>query len=480
MRLAGDGNGRAVLYYGRGGLLLILTVLLILAELLGKPPLRVWAGAVSIVYLATVFFEVRWSRRAFVGIGVVLSGIALATRDDGLSLIGEALAAGGFVAGFFVALATLRTAAGTSEGIRRCGEYLATRTPTKRYFALAMGGHLFSLVLNYGAISLLGSLVERAEIGPDGLMRNHVRLRRMLLAVQRGFVSTLCWSPLAFSIAVGTTVIAGSSWEGSIGYGLASAVLLGVLGWVLDVAFKPPRPVSAPPPPPPVGDWRALAPLLGLLFAIIAAGGAVRLATGMRTTVTVMAVVPVISFAWIAAQTLRPATPEARVPSVAAEVGRRFLDYVGRELDSYKSELVLLIMAGVIGKLGGGLAAPLVAEHLVDFTAVPTWAILLMMVWGLPIAGQLGMHPILAVSLVGPLLPTPEALGIPPDLLLNAICVGWAFTAATSPFTATVLLVAVLGRVGALTVGLKWNGLYLASGCILGSIWVLCLDALMS
>ena len=118
-------------------------------------------------------------------------------------------------------------------------------------------------------VSLLGTLVEQAETGPDGKPLNAVRLRRMLLAIQRGFASTLCWSPLAFSMAVGSTLVPGGSWGGAAGYGIASAVMLTLLGWGVDALFKPPRPPNAPPPPDPVGSFRSLLPLLILLFAIV-------------------------------------------------------------------------------------------------------------------------------------------------------------------------------------------------------------------
>lgn len=458
-------------------MLIALTVLLIAAEAIGAPSLKVWAGALGVGFLACVLREVRWSRRAFVVVGIAVSAFALVCRDDGWAHVADALAAGAFVIGFFVALSTLRTAAGSSASIRRCGLYLATRTPAKRYLALAMGGHLFSLVLNYGSISLLGALVEQAETDAEGRIRNVVRMRRMLMAIQRGFVSTLCWSPLAFSMAVGTTVIAGSSWEGTVGYGLVTSVVLTAVGWFVDAAFKPPRPVGAPPPPPPVGDLKSLIPLFALLLSIVVCVGAGVVLTGLRITMVVMAVVPLISIAWVAVQTAWPEEAEKRVPSVAAEVGRRCLDYLGRELDTYKSETVLLFMAGYIGKLGGALAAPLVTGHLVDFSTVPAWAVLVGLVCGLPFLGQIGMHPILAVSMIGPLLPDPAALGLSPDIVLVAMTIGWAFSGATSPFTATVLLVALFGRVSATTVGLRWNGMFLLLGCIVGSAWALLLAA---
>ncbi len=464
----------------RGAMLIAESVLVVVAELLDSLPLKVFAGGIGAVYLLLVFFEVRWSRRAFVILAAILSAGALLWRDDGVSIVADAFVSAGFILAFFVSLSTLRTAAGSSGSIRRCGLYLATRTPGKRYLALAAGGHLFSLVLNYGSISLLGTLVEQAETGPDGKPLNAVRLRRMLLAIQRGFASTLCWSPLAFSMAVGSTLVPGGSWGGAAGYGIASAVMLTLLGWGVDALFKPPRPPNAPPPPDPVGSFRSLLPLLILLFAIVVCIAGVRAVTGLKVIMAVMAVVPVVSVAWIAAQTALPTPPEPRpsASAVATEVLCRCRDYLAREVDSYRGEVVLLYMAGFIGKLGGSLAAPLVSAHLLDLSAVPGWAFLVGMVVGVPLLGQVGMHPILAASLIGPLLPAPEVLGIPPDILVVALAIGWSFSAVSSPFTATVLLIGVFGKVPALTVGVKWNGAFLLVGAVAASLWVLGLAAL--
>ncbi len=295
----------------------------------------------------------------------------------------------------------------------------------------------------------------------------------MLLAIQRGFVTSLCWSPLAFSMAVGSSVIVGSSWEGAAGYGLISALLLGLVGWAVDALFKPPRPANSPPLPP-IGSIRALAPLLLLLLCMVVAVRAMQLLSGLRLSMAVMAVVPLVSMAWIIIQTAYPAASEVRADSLVREVGDR-LDGVIRELDSYKSEMVLLYMAGYIGKLGGALAAPLITANSIDLSAVPAWVILPGLVCGLPLLGQLGMNPILSVSLIGPLLPDPAVMGVSPNVVLTAVTLGWAFTGASSPFTATVLLVALFGKVSATTVGLRWNGWFLAFGALLGSLWVLAL-----
>jgi len=182
--------------------------------------------------------------------------------------------------------------------------------------------------------------------------------------------------------------------------------------------------------------------------------------------------VPALSVAWTALQW----RGEPGGPLVHA--GRRAAGYVASDLAGYRSEIVLLVMAGFIGTLGSGLLAPLVARSGIDFAVVPTWLVLVGLVWVVPVTGQLGMNPILSVSLLAPLLPHADVLGISPNAIILAITAGWALSGASSPFTATTLLVGALGRVKALHVGWKWNGAYTLLGGLLLSLWVVVAAAL--
>jgi len=73
---------------------------------------------------------------------------------------------------------------------------------------------------------------------------------------------------------------------------------------------------------------------------------------------------------------------------------------------------------------------------------------------------------------MAPLLPPAGSLGLEPADLMVAITAGWALAGASSPYTATTLLIGNLGGVSALKVGLGWNGPYtLVVGTLL-SAWV--------
>lgn len=131
---------------------------------------------------------------------------------------------------------------------------------------------------------------------------------------------------------------------------------------------------------------------------------------------------------------------------------------------------MLVIVATFTGILSVDLIGPIVAG--IDLPPVPGWLLLVLILWWMPLAGQVGLHPILAASLVGSLVHAPSEFGLQPDQVVVAMTAGWALSGATSPFTAVTLLVARLGRVSATTVGLRWNGLFLiVSGGAL-SLWL--------
>ena len=454
----------ALITWITSGLLVLLTGLVALTEWgAGWPsPLVPWA---VLAILALLTLRVRNSRRAFVAVGAVLTlWLGLADPEwQGAALRGCYSA--GFIGAFFTALSTLRNVAETSPAIGRAGRFLASQPPGRRYAALTLGGQLFALLLNYGAITLLGSLATAsAEAEPDPVIRDH-RRRRMLLAIQRGFVASLPWSPLAFAMAITTALIPGARWADAVAPGLVSAAIIAGTGWALDSIFKPR--VTLPPGSRARGEgsWMAISPLLLLLALFGITVGGLHVATGIRIIGVVMVVVPVIACAWAVIQHVGG--------GLDFGLGKRLRDYLARDLPGYRGEIALLMMAGYIGTVGAPLLAPLVARSGLDAALVPGWALLVALVWVIPVLGQLGMNPILAVTLLAPLIPEAGALGVAPAAIVTAIAAGWAMSGTTSPFTATTLLIGSFGKVSAMHVGLRWNGGYVLTTGALLTAWVL-------
>ena len=437
----------------------------------GPAPFAWIAGGLSLVAIAMSLPKLRRTHFIFLAIGLALVLYAAATREGWAAGVGRALLSGSLIIGVFTAWPALRSAAVGSPEIIECGRFLARQPPGLRYAALTMGGHLFGLILLYGAISLLGSLaVESTSRETDPELRYH-RTRRMLVAIQRGFISTLTWSPMAFSMVISIALVPGASWGAAVLPCLISAAIMLVGGWALDTIFKPK--LSHPPPPRAVETgswWRNLRPLLLLLGAVVGGTAILHIVTGVEVIGAVMSLIPVIALIWVCQQA------RAQGFSMRDYVGSRVSQFLFSEVPGYRGEITLLFMAAFIGSLGSFLLVPLVKSWGIDLSSLPPLAILIPLIWLIVLAGQIGMNPILAVSLIIPLLPTPEAMGVSPVVVVTAITAGWALSGATSPFTASVLLLGALGKVSPRKAGLVWNGPYaLVIGAVL-SLWVVVLS----
>ena len=444
-----------------GSLLLLISIAVAAAEWLDLGRVYLAAGAAVVLAWILIAPQVSKSRWPFLAVSAGLTAWALIGREAPWPLIERALVSAGFIAGFFVALAWLRSAASGSEAIARCGRFLADQPPGRRYAALTAGGHLFALVLSYGAIALLGGLAEASAKQETNREIAEIRVRRMLLAIQRGFTATLPWSPLAFAMAVSLSLVPGASWGEAAPWCAVTALLMIGLGWAVDTIVKPKITGPRPPRRQAEGGWGRLAPLLALLTILVGSVGVLQAVTHLRAVAVVMVVAPTVSLGWIWLQ-----------GGGAARMAEKIGGFVGAELPGYRAELLLLTTAGYIGTLGSALFAPLMAALGLDLTAPPAWAVLLGMMWFIPLAGQVGMNPILAVSLAAPLLPSAEALGVPASAVVVAITAGWALSGVTSPYTATTLLVGSFGHVSARRVGLIWNGIYVAVTLGALSAWV--------
>ena len=387
------------------GLLVLLTALAALNEW-GVSVLPVARHLAMLAIIVLLSLRVRISRLAFVLAGIALTLWLISSKADWRTIALSGLDRAAFIAAFFTALATLRNVAATSPSVRRAGDFLAAQPPGRRYAALSLGGHLFALLLNYGSISLLGSLATHAAQSEDNPVIRRHRTRRMLLAIQRGFISSLPWSPLGFAMAISTALVPGATWASAVIPGLGSALIIALSGWAMNSIFKPRlgrirrKPVE--------GSW-------ALLFAALRAAGSAR---HQRHHPACRCRCPdnrgrdargAVNRLWLGRAA---ATGHRARGGIGGPHGR----LSGPRSAGLSRRDHALVMAGYIGTVGAPLLQPLVLHLGIDPSGLPTWAILVLLVWIIPAMGQLGMNPILAVVLISPLIPSPRpwALRLPP------------------------------------------------------------------
>lgn len=438
-----------------------------------------WTGVAWLADIANLLFpilavllllsRVSLPAKMFALVAALLTVLAAATQDDWLALLWPSLAAGSFIAAFFTGISTLRNGSETSESIRDCGVFLTRQPPGRRYAALTVGGHLFALPLNFGSLVLLGSMAEKeARSEPDPIIRRN-RTRRMLLAIQRGMAASLTWSPMSLATAISLALVPGAIWSEMAGPGLVSSLLMCGIGWAQDARYKPHSTLPRAPLTGRDRDWSRVWPLLALLGVMGSIVGTVHIALEVRISAVVMLVAPIFTAVWILIQS--PAG--ARLIALAG----RARGYIAEDLFRTRSETLLLMMAGFIGALGSRLFTPWAASHGVDLSVFgggpyAGGALLVAIVWFMPLTGQLGMNPILAASLLAPILPNAATLGLTPSDLVVALTAGWALSGASSPYTSFTMLTGHFGGVSAYEVGQRWNGLYTILCGLALSVWV--------
>jgi hypothetical protein len=407
------------------------------------------------------FLVLEWpaQRRAirilFAGMaGAGMLGVLLSAHP--LAVFVDAWRRGAAYGAFFLALGALRDAAETSPTVRRCGEHLVAQPPGRRYAALTAGGHLFGVILSYGAIELLGAMVARANTlasaGGDALVQA-ARGRRMLMAVYRGFACMNCWSPLNIMTAVVSAAVPAADLRPLLPVAFAVAVGMMAIGWAMDRlghADEGDAPASGE-------DWAIHLRVVGLVALVMALAEATSawFRVGMATGVTLS--VPVVGLAWVAAQLWRRGR--------TGELLLRRLGRFRRRLPQFRGEATVLASAGFFGvALGAALPAGGLAflaqgaPALIVPLAVP--ALLLA-------TGLLGLNPIAVIAVVGAAVPDPRAVGVAPAVLAFACMLGWGVAVGMTPMSASAITTARWTRSDPWTVSVVWNGRY--------TLWVLLL-----
>lgn len=439
------------------------------------PVLALLAGGGLLLYAAACLPDMSGKARCFVLLSAVLAAAtALLAPQAAPAVLRRATTGAAFVAGLYASLGFLRDAAETSPLVRRCGLWLAAQPPGRRYVALASGAHLFGIILNFGVIPLLGAIV-RSGVGDDDSPRGRLRLRRMMSAVHRGFSLILPWSPLTVSLAVVLTALPQLRWEHLAPWALGSAAGFMAIGWLADLALRPPPGQRQKHWPTSGEPWTVLLPVVGLVILIFSVGGLWSALSGARLVVAVMTATPLIGCGWILVQMLA-AAPSARV--ALSRTAQRMRGHGLRFFPGYCNEITLLSSAAFIGACISALVPADVVAATLRALPVPPSGLVVLAAWLVVACGQIGMNPVLSVTLLTGTLPPPEVMGVHPVALAVALTGAWSLTAASSPFSAAPMVTATMAGTTAGTVGRRWNGPYTLAALLFLSGWVLLVDRL--
>jgi hypothetical protein len=430
------------------------------------------AGIAMLVFLVLEFPRQRQFAKilflALTAIGMI--GVVIAAGP--LALFLSAWRRGAAYGAFFLALSSLRDAAETSKLVRRCGQHLVAQPPGRRYAALTGGGHLFGIILSYGAIELLGAMVMRAntlQAAGGSEATRALRTRRMLMAIYRGFAVMNCWSPLNLMTAVVSTAVPAAPMRMLLPIAFVVSVVMAALGWLED-RFSAARlltarsAASAAPRPQTTEAWSIHLRIVALvaLVMLLAELGSIFLGVSLVAAVTL--IVPLVGLGWAIAQAWTFVTTANPIPRTAAILRRRAGRFFLR-VPNFRSEATVLAGSGFMGvAVGGALPAAGLAPFLAH---LPPVAIPLLVPVILIGTGQLGLNPVAVIALFGAALPDPAAFGIAPAVLAFSCMLGWGLAVNMTPMSASAITTARWAGVSPWTVSTAWNATFTFSALLL-------------
>lgn len=445
---------------------LLLVTLATLIHLVGGSVAWQAAGVVALLlYLATLKGQLTRMAKGLLCAAGVLTLLALWRSPTSGQLLFEASGRFAFFATFVVALSMLRLPAYRSRLVRRCGQSMLLQPPSRRYPILSLGSALFGIILNIGVLNLFAAMIEKSNTLSAAQGRTWVqqaRQRRMMLALLRGFSLAPLISPMGIGVAVVLSSLPQVTWPQLAPYILGAAALIFMAGWAVDYFTGPHPPANKTYVTP---SLRPLAQFSVLLIGIVALVFSIAWLLELRLPIAALLGAPTGALLWLAWQRRRLGF--GGLPAAITAVHRQ-LPWL---LSPSANEIVVLGAAGYLGHVCVGLVdtqqlAPLLA--VLDPLGTLNAVLAMLMVVGL---AQIGVNPIVTVTLLVGLLPTMGIDGLTPELIGASLMVGWALALMSSPMTASMLILSRFTGVPATRIGYRWNGRFLVAAIPLLALW---------
>ncbi len=431
------------------------------------------ASAALALFLALCWRQ--FSVGTWVPVLLSLAGLALALqRGVPVAVLMDGARRMLFLAALIAMLGTLRSAAALAPEVGRAGAFLTGQPASRRYVALSLGGHLFGVLINFGGLALLMDLAARS-MESDATARlppyaHEARLRRMTLAIMRGFGMIALWSPFGFATNVVLLTVPGITYVQFGPLGLAMSFVFLAIGWALDRREgRRFRQMGLPRPSPPPGAWVGAAMLVGHVFLL---GASVFLLHGITTLSfqqALIIVVPAYAVLWAGVATRHSAGgPMGGIRQATVATWQR-IGNMGAEVGVFASAgflpVVLLALIPVdglrdaLGALGLG-ALPLALGLMGAIVAL----------------AMLGLNPIVSASVLGAIAVQLAVPGLGDTAIALAITGSWTAVLGLSPFMTTIIICAAIIKRPVGVVGPIWNGPYCAA---ILAVWALLLSTLM-
>jgi hypothetical protein len=428
-----------------GLLPLALSIATLAQCVVGFAPLRPLTLALLVAWLAVVIGRTKATERAFLAAAAMSAVAVVATDPDRLATLGAALDRGTAFVALLTALGLLRDAARTSRAVRDCGAWLIAQSPSRRFLAIALGGHGFGIALNMGAVSLLGTMIARANTleaaGGDAAIVA-IREERMNAALLQGFFAMLVWSPLAISVAFTLAMVPSVTWFQMGPPAIALAAAFVATAWLIDRLRWPPSQRRAPPrtgPKPPLS--KAL-PMVAVVASLVASVLTTKGLAGIGMIEAIVWIASLYALCWLGVQYARLGLRHG-----VAGFRRRLRRHVTRFVPDARGEQIVLGSASFLGGTLAVLLKGLGVSAVLDAAALPGPVLALAIVLFVIVGSQFGIVALVTSAVAGGAVLGMHAAPLSPLELVLALQVGWSLSATLSAYSGgSMLLARIIGR----------------------------------
>ncbi|MBT0958284.1 hypothetical protein IV417_12875 [Alphaproteobacteria bacterium KMM 3653] len=380
-----------------------------------------------------------------------------------------------FLAALIAMLGTLRSAADIAPEVHRAGLYVTGQPAARRYLAMTFGGHLFGVLINFGGLALLLDLAKRsmssqaaANLPPEA---QEARLRRMTVAVIRGFSLISLWSPFGFATNAVLIAVPGLSYMSFGPLGFAMSFVFIAIGWVFDhLDGRRFKRLGLPRPSPPPRSGLGAAALVGHVIALGLAVFSLHELTPLSFQEGLILAVPCYALLWSAASGRGAAGGAMTGIARASSATWNRLSTLGAEVGVFASAGFLPVV----------LLALIPAEQLQ--TTVAGWAfgpvtLTLGLSFAVFASAMIGVNPIVAASVLGATAAQLDVPGLSDTAIALALTGGWTAVIGLSPFITTLVMTSSIVKRSTPTIGLEWNGPYCLT---ILTVWSLLLVGLLT
>lgn len=379
----------------------------------------------------------------------------LLVQNHDMPAILLALDRAAFFGAFIYLVTLLKEAAQRSASVLELGLYTTRQPRGRRYYGLAVGGHIMGVLLNFGAVSLLTPLIQRgARKASDDPLAVRRAEQQQISALLRGFSWMIMWSPTALTQAVLFTTFPAIDQFITIVLGISAAIVMILIGRFEDRLRW--RNVQLPS----VTQTQGLPVQSALRFGIICAlliglTFCVFLITGVSAAIALMLVAPVLMVGWIFAQQFK-----AHGNNVMTSTVTTVWNILSQSSISMGRSAFMLGAAGFIGEAAAKLAPVDLVAHSLERVNMPDWLFLMALPVLISLGGQIALSPILIVVFLSAIINALPVLPADPNLIVFALGAGWAMSMTASPNASATLLVSSVTNIPPTTLTWRWNGVY--------------------